>query len=269
MLRDALRVVSADWLRRRRSRAAYVGPSVYGVILVVMYIGYEIAARQGVIGVDSGFFVAGSALAASTTPLAFIVALIVSYAIAREFSQGTIHLAWSRPIGRSGWLLGKTAFGTLELCGYFVLTLVILLAAAGLRFGFDSLTEKAYVIHASSTLWQHLVLSAFLTLWGLLAVIPLAAIPAILINSPGGALAVMIITGFVMQIGGSWGALQPYLLTTYIGQPFEQFVAMSKGLPEPWEWSTLVSYCLTGSAVWAGLGWAVSVVLARRKELLD
>ncbi|GAB4327113.1 MAG: hypothetical protein Kow0074_22220 [Candidatus Zixiibacteriota bacterium] len=267
MWREVRRVISAEWLKRRHSRGISVGPIIYTLILIVIYAGYEIAARESVIGIDTGFFVAGSALAASTTPLAFLVALIVSYAIAREFSQGTIQLVWTRPIGRRGWLNGKTIFGVCEACAYVLLTVLVILVAAWLRLGFESLTEKAYVIHTQSALWGHLMLAIGLTTLGLIAVIAVASIPALVMSSPGGALAAMIIAGFVMQIGGSWGVLQPYLLTTYISQPLEQFVAMSKGLPEPWKWSTLVRVCLIGSIVWGAAGWGVASVLATRKEI--
>jgi ABC-type transport system involved in multi-copper enzyme maturation permease subunit len=268
MWRDVRRVLSAEWLKARGSRGLYAGPVVYVVVLVLLYVAYNVAARQGLIGIETGFFVAGSVLSAATTPLAFVALLLTAFGISREFSQRTIQNVWTRPINRSGWLLGKAISAGMMIGSYFLLTVVVVLVLAGGQFGYAPLAEKDYIIHTSGALWGNLLLCAFLTLAAMLTVVIVAGIPAILVNNAGGALALMLTAGFLMQIADGWDALRPFLITTYIGQPFEQFVAMAKGIPVPWEWGALVRTCVIGTVAWSVGGILGSMALVRRKEIL-
>ena len=268
MWRDGYRVLGAEWLRLRRSRATIVGLIAYVIVLGIIHLGYVISTEQSLIGIESGFFISGAVLSGAVTPLAFMAVLFISFAMAREFSHGTIVLAWTRPLSRSGWLSGKLLTGFIVTSILYALTLIIVIAAAGFQFGFQQLAEKSYVIHTEPQLWWHLVLTAALTLLGLWAVISVAAIPSLLINSPGGALATILVLGFVMEIGTGWSFLQPLLPVSYVSQPFDQFVAMAKGISLPYAWSSLVQTCVIGSFAWSIIGFAGSRWIARRKEIL-
>jgi hypothetical protein len=89
------------------------------------------------------------------------------------------------------------------------------------------------------------------------------------LGSPGGALTVSIVVAFVLQLASGWDTVSPFLLSTYLSDPLQQFVAMSKGLPLPQTWGELVRTCLIGSIVWIGLCWLWAWQIVRRREVLN
>ncbi len=269
MWRDACRVMSTEWLKLRRSRATATGLVVYVAVLGVLYAVYAIASLRSFAGIRSGFYVAGAVLSTATTPLAFVAAMLVTFSIGREFSQGTIHNVWARPLTRQGWLLGKTISAASHLAVFGLLTLVLVIVAAGIQLGFSDLMEKDFLIHTGAALWGHLALTVCLTWLALSAVVVFAAVPALSIGSPGGAFAVSLIAGFICQLLDGWDPIKPFLISTYLSLPLDQFVAMSKGLPLPQAWGTLLTTCLFGLAAWIAVGWLWAWVLVRRKEVLN
>lgn len=269
MWRDARRTMAAEWLKVRKSRATPVGLLVYLAIFAVLYITYVVAARESFMGIQSGFYIAGAATSAASTPLAFVALLLVSFSLGREFSQGTVQMIWPKPITRGGWLLGKLGLSVFHVSVFVWLTFVMAVVAAGLQFGFTDLMEKDYLIHAESALWWRFLLLAALTWLAVVAVVIAAAIPALYIGSPGGAVTVSIVIGFALQMAGGWDMISPFLLSTYLADPLQQFVAMSKGIPLPLSWGELVQTCLIGSVVWIGLCWLWAWQIVRRKEVLN
>jgi len=269
MWHDARRTIAGEWLKLRKSRTTPVGLLVYLAIFAVLYITYVVAARESFMGIQSGFYIAGAAVSAATTPLAFVALLLVSFSLGREFSQGTVQMVWSKPITRGGWLLGKIGTSAFHVSVFVVLTFVIAVVAAGLQFGFADLMEKDYLIHAQSALWWRFALLAALTWLAVIAVVVATAIPALYLGSPGGAVTVSIVIGFALQMAGGWDNISPFLLSTYLMEPLQQFVAMSKGLPLPLTWGELVRTCLIGSVVWIGLCWVWAWQIVRRKEVLN
>jgi hypothetical protein len=61
--------------------------------------------------------------------------------------------------------------------------------------------------------------------------------------------------------------VRPYLLTTYIGAPSEQMVAMSKGLPLPFEWKDLAWRTVATGVVWAAVSYVAGRRIVSRKEI--
>jgi ABC-type transport system involved in multi-copper enzyme maturation permease subunit len=265
MWHDTRQTIAAEWLKLKRSRATPIGLLTYLAILTILYFTYEIAARESFIGIESGFYLVGAVTSAATMPLAFVALLLVSSSLGREFSQGTVQMIWAKPISRSGWLMGKTVTSTCHISVFVWLTFIITVAVAGLQFGFTDLMEKDYLIHAESSLWWRLALLAGLTWLAVVAVAVAAAIPALYLGSPGGALTVSIAIAFVLQLASGWDAASPFLLSTYLSGPLQQFVAMSKGLPLPQTWGELVRTCLIGSILWIGLCWVWAWQIVRRK----
>lgn len=269
MWRELLRVSLAEWLRIRKSRAGWIGLAIYVAVIVILYLTYYIAARRSFVGIPTGFYVTGAVLSAAIAPLAFVGVLLVAYSLAREFSSGTITQVWTKPLTRRGWLTGKMAGSIVHLKVYFVLTLILILAAAGAQLGFSSLMEKDYLIHSAASLWWRLVLVLVLTWLALIAVVVFASVASLYAGSPGGTIAVAVIGGFVLQLASGWEPLRAFLLPTYLSAPLAQFVAMSKGLPVPEDWGSLTRTCLLGTVVWIVVGWIWGAWLVRRKEVLN
>jgi ABC-type transport system involved in multi-copper enzyme maturation permease subunit len=269
MWRDTRRTIAAEWFKLRKSQTTPVGLLVYLAILAVLYFTYEVAAQQSFIGIASGFYIAGAVTSAATMPLAFVALLLVSFSVGREFSQGTVQMIWVKPISRGGWFMGKTITSACHVSVFVCLTFLITIVAAGLQFGFTDLMEKDYLIHAESALWWQFVLLAGLTWLAVIAVAVAAAIPALYLGSPGGAVTVSIVVAFMLQMASGWETVSPFLLSTYLAEPLQQFEAMSKGLPLPWTWGELVRTCLVGSIVWIGVCWLWAWQIVRRKEVLN
>lgn len=269
MWRDIRRTIAAEWLKLRKSRATPVGLLVYLVIFAVLYIAYAVAARESFMGIESGFCIAGAAASAACTPLAFVALLLVSFSLGREFSQGTVQMVWSKPMVRGYWLMGKISTSAFHVSVFVCLTFVVAVIAAGLQFGFTDLMEKNFLIHAEPALWWRFALLAGLTWLAVIAVVVASAIPALYFGSPGGAVTVSIVAGFALQLAGGWDTAGPFLLSTYLAEPMQQFVAMSKGLPLPQAWGDLVGRCLIGSIAWIGVCGAWAWLIVRRKEVLN
>ena len=269
MWREACRTVSADWLKLRKSRATFAGLVAYVVVVLALYFTYYVAVRRSFIGIPTGFCLAGATLSAAVLPMAFVGILLVAFSLGREFSSGTIHLVWVRPLTRRGWLAGKVLGNVLHLKVFLVLTLVLVLASAGGQLGFSSLMEKEYQVHSVNSLWLRLLLVLVLTWIALVATVVFCCVPALYVASPGGAIAVSVVIGFVLQLAAGWDVLRPFLLSTYLSAPLNQFVAMSKGLPLPEEWGRLTRTCLAGSLLWMLIGWLWASWIVRRKEVLN
>jgi ABC-type transport system involved in multi-copper enzyme maturation permease subunit len=269
MVRDALRVLKAEWLRVRRSRATIVGLLFYLGMMAVIYLTVSLAATTSIMGIPSGFFVSSTVCSAAIVPLAFAAAMLAAFSIGREFSRATIHMVWSRPITRTAWLLGKLKAAGLHLGVFFLLTVGLAVLAGGVDIGYSDLAEKDYIIHTEASLWWHFLLAVGLTWLALVGVLTVTAIPAVLLGSPGAALTISIASGFVMQIMMAWESLRPYLLTTYLELPFVQFVAMAKGVPLPVEWGELTRSSLMVTVVWIAICWVCAWWLTKRKEVLN
>jgi ABC-type transport system involved in multi-copper enzyme maturation permease subunit len=269
MWREVCRVTGAEWLRARRSRATLTGLVVYVLVVGILYFTYYLAVRRSFVGIPTGFYLCGAVLSAAVTPLAFIGVLLIAFSLGREFSSGTIHLVWTRPISRLGWLGGKVLSSVIHLKSFLVLTLVIVITVAGAQFGFSSLMEKDYLIHSAGSLWWNLLLVIVLTWIALIATVSIVCVPALYIASPGVTITVCVAGGFVLQLAAGWEVLRPFLLPTYLSSPLAQFVAMSKGLPLPEEWSTLTRTCLLGSLGWMLAGWLWAAWIVKRKEVLN
>jgi ABC-type transport system involved in multi-copper enzyme maturation permease subunit len=269
MWREACRVLSAEWLRVRKSRATLAGLVTYIAVVLILYLTYYLAVRRSFMGIPTGFYLSGAVLSAAVTPLAFVGVLLVAFSMGREFSSGTISLVWARSLTRRGWLAGKVLGSVVHLKVFFVLALVLILAAAGMQLGFSSLMEKDYLIHSAGSLWWSLILAAALTWVALVAAVIFVSVPALYIASPGGTIAVSVVAGFILQLAAGWDALKPFLLSTYLSAPLAQFVAMSKGLPMTEEWGSLTRTCLLGSLIWMLAGWFWAVWIVNRKEVLS
>jgi len=268
MLHEARRVLAAEWLKARKLRGTYVGIGIYLLVVLIMYFTVHLAVSRSFMGIKTGFFMAGAALSATVTPLEFVGVLLVAFSLAREFSSGTINLAWARPLSRRGWLLGKSLGTIIHLKIFLAITIILVVAGAWAQFGYSSLMEKEYLIHSEASLWWSLLIAVTLTWIALIAVIIYVEIAAMYIGNPGGTIAACVAAGFVLQMAARWEPLTPYMLPTYLMVPLDQFQQMAKGLPLPYAWSSLFRMCLLGSAAWIIGGWLWASWLVKKKEVL-
>jgi ABC-type transport system involved in multi-copper enzyme maturation permease subunit len=172
-----------------------------------------------------------------------------------------------RPVTRAQWYAAKVCTAAASLSGLFLLVVAVVMVLAVFRLGLTDLTEKDYVVHTARSLTLRLILSVGLTVFALWAVTVFVAMVAGLFNHPGGTIAMALGAGVLMMVLGAFPAVRPFLLTTYVSSPWEQMVAMSKGLPLPFEWGRLTWQTMAGAGVWIILTFALGQRVIKNKEI--
>jgi ABC-type transport system involved in multi-copper enzyme maturation permease subunit len=265
--RDIGNIVSAEILKFRRRRSTIVLPAILVVLAAVIYFGIDLGARRHWFGLPSGYFVAASAIAWITNAVTLALVIATSFVISQEYALGTVKAVWVRPVSRRAWYTAKNlvAGGAVTLCYLITVAVVIVLAAA--RSGFTDLMEKDYLIHSAGSLGLRLLLTTALTLCAIWAATLLTAAVASKTNHPGGAIAVTIGMGIAMLALSQFPPVGAFLPTTYLGAPSEQMIAMSKGLPLPYEWGDLVWKSLVASGLWGLLAYLAGLRIVSKKEI--
>jgi len=264
---DISRVVSAEVLKFKRRRSKVVLPSVVVALAVLIYFGLEVGARNHWFGLPSGFFVASSAIGWITNAIVLLLVVVTSFVVSQEFALGTVKSVWVRPVKRNGWYAAKILTAAGIVTALFVLACVVVLALAAARSGFADLMEKDYLVHSARSLGFRMALTTGLTLFMLWSATVVTAALAARFNHSGGAIAAALGLGIAMTALSVFPPVRPYLLTTYLGLPSEQMVAMSKGLPLPLEWGDLIWRTFAAGGVWALAAYAIGLRIVQRKEI--
>jgi hypothetical protein len=264
---DITRVVSAEVLKCRRRRSTVVLPVIVAALAVLVYFGLEIGARNNWFGVPSGFFVASSSIGWITNAVVLLLVVVTSFVVSQEFALGTVKSAWVRPVNRGGWYAAKCVTAAGMVTALFVLAVVVVVALAAARSGFTDLMEKDYLVHSARSMGARMALTTGLTLFVLWSATAVTAALAARVNHAGGAIAVALGLGIAMAALSVFPPVRPYLLTTYLGLPSEQMVAMSKGLPLPLEWGDLIGRTLAAGGAWALAAYAIGLWIVQRKEI--
>ena len=264
---DFNKVIAAESFKLRRQKPTFVVLALVVVLVLVMFVVLEFAARRNWMGVPSGYFVAASVISWMVNVTIILAVIITSFLISQEFALGTVKSTWVRPVTRGNWFAAKVATATISVTELFVMAAVIVITLAALRLGFTDLMEKGYTIHTSGSLTGRLLLTTGLTLCAMWAVTFFVAMIAVAFRHPGGAIAAGLGVGVAMMVLSAIPQIRPMLLITYTTLPMEQMVAMSKGLPLPLEWGQLVWRTLLCSGLWMVLAFAAGQRIIRRKEI--
>ncbi len=242
-------------------------PLVTAAFAIVVSLGLGLAAQRAWLGMPSGFYMTAAAARWMINVLVLLSIVITCFHISREFAFGTVKPAWSRPVTRHAWYTGKVISACAIVTVLFAVVIFCIIAVSALRFGFNDLMEKDYLVHSAASMGGKLACTAVLTLWSLWAVTVVTAMLAVLFNHPGGGIAASLGLGLLMTVLGIFPPVRPFLLGTFINMPLEQMVAMSQGLPLPFEWSRLVLWTIVGGGAWLTAGLILGVLFIRRKEI--
>ncbi|UCH85384.1 MAG: ABC transporter permease [Candidatus Latescibacterota bacterium] len=264
---DFNKIIRAESFKLRKQKTSYIVPVAVMLLGILLFVVLEFTTRRNWIGVPSGHFVAASVISWIGNVMMLLVVLMTSFIVSQEFALGTIKSTLVRPVTRGQWYTAKVFTAAVSLSVLFLCVVVVVVALAAVRLGLTDLTEKNYVVHTARSLTFRLVLSVGLTVFALWAVTVFVALVAGVFNHPGGAIAAALGAGVLMVVLGAFPAARPFLLTTYMSAPWEQMVAMSKGLPLPYEWGQLVWRTLAGAGAWMVLGFVVGQHLIRKKEI--
>ncbi len=264
---DFKKVLAAEAYKLRRQRAPYVLTAMVVLLAVLMYFVFEFTARRNWMGVPSGHFVSASALGWMTTVMTLLAIVLTSFLVAQEFAQGTVKSTWVRPVTRRKWYAAKIVTAASSATGFFLLAAAVITLLALVRLGFSDLLEKNYVVHTAGSLTARLILTTGLTIWGLWAVCTVVGVVAGWICHPGGTIATSIGIGIVLTVVGAFEVAQPFVVTTCVSAPFEQMVAMTKGLPLPHEWNDLVKMTLACGGAWMIAAFVLGQQLMKNKDV--
>ena len=264
---DVTRVVSGEILKLRRRRSTVVLPGIVLALAVLIYFGLEMGARNHWFGIPSGFFVASSAISWINNALVLVAVVVTSFIVAQEYALGTVKSAWVRPVTRGGWFSAKLLSAAGVVTVLFVVAAGVVVLLAAVKLGFGDLKEKDYLVHTAGSLGTRMALTTGLTLFVLWSATAVIAALAARLNHPGGAIAAALGVGIAMTALSVFPAARPFLLTTYLGLPSEQMIAMSKGLPLPLEWGDLVWQTLAGAGAWGVAAYSLGRRVVQRKEI--
>jgi hypothetical protein len=149
----------------------------------------------------------------------------------------------------------------------FIITVAVIIALTATAFRFTDLMEKNFLIHAARSLWGKLTVTVLLSLIALWAVSTVVSMIAVFFNHPGGAIGAGLGLGMLLVVLGVFPSTRPFLLTTCIAQPVEQMAAMSKGIPLPLTWGTLIWRTAACSTAWIIAAFCIGAWWIRKKEI--
>ena len=267
MKSDVRKVISAELFKAKRQKMTYIMPVILVGLAVLLFFVNEFAARRSFIGVPSGFYVGTTVVNWMTNVMALLAVVFASFVVAQEFAVGTVKSTWVRPVRRGKWFTAKYIWSAGAITDMFILLAIVTFGLAFFRLGLDDLTEKNYLVHSVRSMSLRLLLTLGLTLFSLWAVTALAAMIATLFSNPGGAIAAALGFGIVMLVLSAFGPVQPFLITSHLALPLEQMVAMTKGVPLPLEWNTLIWRTLVGAGAWMVVALFIGHRVIRNKEI--
>lgn len=269
MRNDIGKVIAAEWFKLKRQRSTVVFLVLTALLSIAMFLALEYAARRDWIGVPSGHFVAASVTGWLTSIMMLVVVVVASFLISQEFALGTIKSTWVRPVTRGRWYTAKVLVAAGVVTELFLVAVIITVTLAGMRLGFTDLMENNYTVHTAVSLTGRFVLTVGLTVWTMWAATAFVAMLAAMFKHAGGAIAAGLGVGIGMMVLGTIPPLRPLLLTTHISMPWEQMIAMSKGLPLPEEWGQLVWQTLVGAGAWMVVAFLIGQRVIRAKQITN
>lgn len=264
---DVRKVLAAERLKLAKRRSTIVVPAIVVAMSAALFLALSFAARRSWIGVPSAFYLTAASMTWVTNIVAVCSIIITSFHISREFDVGTVKSTWVRPISRQSWFAGKVLSAWIMTGALFLAAMAVVIALASVRFGFVDLMEKDFLIHTAQSLWLKLAVTMLLVLLSLCAVSTVMAAIAVHCNHPGAAIAAGIGLALLCAVLGFFPSASPFLLSTALTLPVEQFASMSKGIPTPLSWADLAWRVPACAASWFILASAAGSVGIRKKEI--
>jgi ABC-type transport system involved in multi-copper enzyme maturation permease subunit len=267
MMGDIGIVMAAEWLKLRKKRSTVVIPLVVVGLSAAILWGLSLAARRDWIGVPSAFYITSAALGWMVNIIGLFAVIITSFHVSREFALGTVKSTWVRPVPRLAWYTGKVLSAWMMIGALLLLAVMVIIVLAATTFRFADLMEKSFLVHSAASLWGKLSVTVLLVLAALWAVTVVISMIAVFFNHPGGAIGAGVGFGMLLVVLGVFPSTRPFLLTTCITQPVEQMTAMSKGIPLPLPWNTLIWRTLGGAVTWMAAAYCTGAWWIRKKEI--
>ncbi|MDH4121349.1 MAG: ABC transporter permease [Deltaproteobacteria bacterium] len=165
----------------------------------------------------------------------FLILVVGSMAISREFSLGTIKTFLVLPIERRHWV-GAKLLALVVFALLIVLTSVILgLLVVALTLGWGDVVREGVVLYTSGQVWQNVLLAIGLTCLFVLPVCALGLLVGSYFTSSGAAVGVTLMLWFVLGPVSDMLGLGKWSFSTYLTKAVDVVEKMGKGLPFQWD----------------------------------
>lgn len=267
MAAELRKMISSEVYKAARRRSTLAVPVIVILATVLVFVAVDLAAQRHWAGIPSGFYLLARVIEQMQYVIALLAVIMTCFHVSGEFSQGTVKAVWVRPVGRRGWYAGKLLCAAGAVVGLLLLAVLTGVVLAWAKYGFAGLMEKDYMVHSAGSLAGRFALSILLTTWAYLGLVAATAAVAAFINRAGAAIAVVAVIAFLMMVLSMFPAFEPFLLSTCLGQPLEQMTFMSKGLPLPLEWDTLIWRELVCTGAWMAAALAAGLLFIGKKEI--
>jgi ABC-2 type transport system permease protein len=228
--------------------------------------------------VSGPLFARGFANAASYLLLHLLAIVFAADIVSSEFSQGTIKLLLTRPVGRSRVLASKLVALLLAVGLTVLLGGVVAYAFGGLAYGYrgwgapvlTGFRLSGEVFDASSVrtipLWEDAILVFGLAWFATATVGAIGFMTSVLLRSTAASMGTMfaaLILGTILPRLASTWEFQKYLFVTNL--PLPDYYT---GTPAPIEGMT-VPFSVVVLAIWAAAALLVSFVVFERRDVLS
>jgi ABC-type transport system involved in multi-copper enzyme maturation permease subunit len=267
MFDDVKIVIASEFYKLGRTRSVKIIPVLLVIVTVTIFLAVGAASENLSFGIESAFYIFASSIGWIVKALAFSAIIISSFQISNEFSMGTVRAAWSHPVSRRSWYLGKLIHIFAVTAALLILSAALLLILTAFKYDFNPLIENEYMIHSEAGLWGRLLLSLLLTLWVTAVLVSAASAVALFFNSAGSSMAAVVAAGLLMVLLEIFSGARPFLLTTYISTPADQFTVMTKGLPLQMSWKDIIYHTVGFTSIYLAAALAAGIAAAGKREI--
>lgn len=264
---DIVKIVSAEIYKQSKTKSSKTVPVMVLVITALIFLAVSAASDNLSLGPASGFYITAASLGWIIKAVSFAAVIITCFQISNEFSMGTVKAAWVQPLSRNHWYSGKLLHSCIICWSVLLAAVALLILLSSLKYNFNPLIENNYQIHSESDLWLKLGLTLILTLWVISVIIAATSVISIIFNAAGSSISVVIAASLLMVILEIFGDVRPFLLTSYISLPADQFVLMTKGLPLQMSWKEITCQTLGFPAGYLALSLIAGFLMINRKEI--
>ncbi|MBD3178875.1 MAG: hypothetical protein GF417_04330 [Candidatus Latescibacteria bacterium] len=237
---DINTIISAEIYKQSRTRSLKILPGLLILATVIIFLGVSAATESLSFGIASGFYITAASLGWIIKAVTFAAVIITSFQISNEFGMGTVKAAWAQPLSRSSWYTGKLIYTCLLTWIILIVSALFLVLITSFKYDFSPLIENDYLMHSEVDLWIKLGLTLLLSVWVTGVIITSTAVISLLFNGAGSSISLVIAVALLMFMLEVFSVAKPFLLSSYITLPVDQFTLMAKGLPLQMSWKDLI-----------------------------
>jgi ABC-type transport system involved in multi-copper enzyme maturation permease subunit len=251
----ALQAMRAEWLRLARPRSlvglvlAALGGAAYAWVLGV-------AAKNGVFGAPSGFYLVAAASSGSAMACALIGGVFAASSLGGDLANGVARTILCRPVRRDAWVVGRVVASCGAFGVVFIAASLGALGFAAMRYGLHGAYEGDYEIAGASFLARQLAVAISLSLVAQWSALALGAFAGTLFGGSGAAVVAVAVCEAGLFALSRWRRAEALLPSAYLTMGLDRVAHLSQGIAGP--------HATDGTLLSVGIcaGWLVLITAA-------